>query len=175
MALQGSKRLWMTLATCGLVAGLVPGPRNADAKSYLLNRPAPGFSRPDLHGAPVRLADYRGKVVLLNFWATWCAPCLAEMPRFVEWQKEYGAQGFQVVGVSIDDSEAPAARTAEKLRLNYPVIMGDTTLVQEYGGVLGVPVTFLIDRQGIVRARISGGSDTPPMEEEIRRLLAPAR
>lgn len=164
-------RVLARIAACGLLAAILAG-GSSYAKTFLLNRPAPEFSRRDLDGARFSLADYRGKVVLLNFWATWCAPCLTEMPQFMEWQKQYAAQGFQVVGVSIDDSEAPAARTAEKLRLNYPVVMGDATLAEQYGGVLGVPVTFLIDRYGIVRARINGESDTHAMESEIRRLLA---
>ena len=164
-------QLWIRLAACGFLAAALAG-GTGYAKTFLLNRPAPPFSRLDLHGARVSLAQYRGKVVLLNFWATWCAPCLVEMPRFVEWQKQYAAQGFQVLGVSIDDSPAPAARTAEKLRLDYPVVMGDATLAEQYGGVLGVPVTFLIDRRGIVRARIDGESDTRAMERAIRSLLA---
>lgn len=164
-------RLCVRLAACGLLAAALAG-TSADAKTFLLNRPAPPFSRLDLHGAHVSLAQYRGKVILLNFWATWCAPCLAEMPQFMQWQKQYAGQGFQVLGVSIDDSPALAARTAEKLRLNYPVLMGDAALLEQYGGILGVPVTFLIDRRGIVRARIDGESDPRALEREIRGLLA---
>ena len=137
-----------------------------------MDRPAPAFTRPDLSGAPVSLASLRGKVVLLNFWATWCGPCRAEMPHFIEWQQQYGALGLQVVGVSIDDSEPPVRAFARNLRLNYPVVMGDGRLVEEYGGILGVPVTFLIDRQGIIRARINGECDPRSTEAAIRRLLA---
>ena len=81
-------------------------------------------SRVDLDQRNVDLTAYRGKVVLLNFWATWCAPCLTEMPRFVEWQQEYGGRGLQVIGVSMDDEAPPVRAAYQKYRLNYPVVLG---------------------------------------------------
>ncbi len=138
----------------------------------LVHHPAPEFARPDLGHHRVDLAALRGKVVLLNFWATWCAPCRLEMPRFIEWQKQYGPQGLQIVGVSIDDDAAPVRPFVEKLRVNYPVLMGDARLGERYGGVLGVPVTFLIDRKGIVRARFDGAADLAAVEKQIHQLLA---
>jgi cytochrome c biogenesis protein CcmG/thiol:disulfide interchange protein DsbE len=142
------------------------------AQEGLLNRPAPPFTRTDLENGRVSLASYRGKVVLLNFWATWCGPCIVEIPHFMEWQKQYGPRGLAVLGVSIDDDGAPVRAFAQKLHVNYPMVMGDARLGENYGGVLGVPVTFLIDRRGIIRARINGESDLHEMEEKIRALLA---
>ena len=98
----------------------------------------------------------RGRVVLLNFWATWCAPCQVEMPRFVAWQTKYKAEGLSIVGVSMDDNSEPVKALVGKRKLNYPVVMGDEKLGLAYGGVLGLPVTYLIDRQGIIRARYQG-------------------
>lgn len=146
-------------------------PMSLRASASLLNRHAPGFARTDLNGARISLAQYRGKVVLLNFWATWCAPCRIEMPRFVAWQKHYGAEGFQVLAVSMDDDAAPVRTFVRQVQPNYPVMMGDAKLGELYGGVLGLPVTFLIDRQGVVRARIDGESDLSAMETTIRALL----
>jgi thiol-disulfide isomerase/thioredoxin len=146
-------------------------PAHAQPAPSLVHRPAPEFALPDLQQHPVDLAALRGKVVLLNFWATWCGPCRLEMPRFVDWQKQYGPQGLQIVGVSIDDSAAPVRPFVQKLHVNYPILMGDAHLNERYGGVFGVPVTFLIDRQGIVRARIDGGVDLPALEKQIRQLL----
>jgi cytochrome c biogenesis protein CcmG, thiol:disulfide interchange protein DsbE len=137
----------------------------------LTNKPAPAFVRVDLAGRRVGLEQYRGKVVLLNFWATWCGPCQAELPRFAEWQKRYGAQGFQVLAVSMDDSEAPVRRTVRRLHLDFPVVMGDAKLGEEYGGVLGLPITFLIDRDGWVVKRIKGASDLKELEESVERVL----
>lgn len=151
---------------------VLSGPGSVRAADSLVNRPAPTFSLPDLQDAPIRLAHYRGQVVLLNFWATWCAPCRIEMPRFVEWQRRYGPQGLRVIGVSVDDSDSPVRAFADKLHLNYPVVMGNAGLGERYGGIYGVPVTFLIDRNGIVRARFDGEPDLDLLETRIRSLLA---
>ena len=110
--------------------------------------------------------------MLLSFWATWCAPCLVEMPVFDRWQKQYGAQGFQVVGISMDDDSAPVRRVLSKLKLNYPIAMGDAGLGESYGGVLGLPLTFLIDRKGVVRAQIQGETDVGKIEQKLRLVLA---
>ena len=134
-------------------------------------RTAPGFSRIDLNHQQVRLADYRGKVVLLNFWATWCVPCLTEMPRFVAWQQEYGGHGLQVIGISMDDEEQPVRILYQKYRLNYPVVMGDDKIGEMYGGILGLPVTFLIDRSGKIRFKYEGDTDIKTIESQMRGLL----
>jgi thiol-disulfide isomerase/thioredoxin len=118
------------------------------------------------------LKAYRGKVVLLNFWATWCAPCQVEMPRFVAWQKEYGPRGLQIIGISMDDDPTLVRSVYRKLHLNYPVAMGDATLGELYGGVLGLPVTFLIDRNGEVRARYEGQTDLGKIDLQLQSLLA---
>jgi len=138
----------------------------------LLNKQAPEFARTDLNGARIDLASFRGKVVLLDFWATWCASCQVEMPAFVQWQRNYGPQGLQVLGISMDDDPALARRLAAKLRLNYPVAMGDEKLGELYGGVLGLPLTYLIDRHGIVRARFQGDTDLKTIEKQLKALLA---
>jgi len=160
------------LRIVALGAAIAAGCAPAHTQQSLLNRRAPEFSRSDLHGAHIDLAQYRGKVVLLNFWATWCGPCRIEMPRFIQWQKTYAAQGLQVLGVSIDDSVAPVGPFVQKLQVNYPVVMGDAHLGDLYGGVYGVPVTFLIDRQGIVRARFDGEPDLGALESAVQKLLA---
>jgi cytochrome c biogenesis protein CcmG/thiol:disulfide interchange protein DsbE len=133
---------------------------------------APDFRRDDLAGRPVRLSDYRGKVVLLDFWATWCAPCLEEMPTFVRWQKQYGPARLQVIGVSMDDEAQPVQRFIKKTPVGYPIIMGDTELEKLYGGVLGLPLTYLIDVHGHIAARYLGDTDLSAMEARIRELLA---
>ena len=137
----------------------------------LVHKAAPAFERADLAGRKVRLKDYRGKVVLLNFWATWCASCQVELPRFAEWQKTYGAQGLQVLAVSMDDNAAPVRKTARRLHLDFPVLMGDAELGKEYGGVLGLPVTYLLDRDGRVVARIKGETDLHVLEIEVKQVL----
>jgi cytochrome c biogenesis protein CcmG, thiol:disulfide interchange protein DsbE len=133
---------------------------------------APDFTRSDLGSQPVHLAAYRGRVVLLNFWASWCTPCLAEIPRFAAWQAQYGSHGFQVIGVSMDDSVQPLRRFIEQHPVPYPVILGDAQLGQAFGGVLGLPTSYLIDPQGRIVARYAGEADLASMEGQIRTLLA---
>jgi cytochrome c biogenesis protein CcmG, thiol:disulfide interchange protein DsbE len=131
---------------------------------------APNFSRVDLTHRRIVLSAYLGKIVLLNFWATWCEPCLTEMPTFVEWQKQYGSRNFQVIGISMDDADPDVTATVSRLKLNYPVLMGDEHLGADYGGVLGLPVTFLIDRDGKIQARYQGMSLTR-IHSDIQNLL----
>ena len=144
----------------------------APAPLSLLHKPAPSFIRNDLNGNRVNLRDYRGKVILLNFWATWCVPCRLELPRFAEWQKEYGPDGLQIIAVSMDDTPIAVRAIVRKLKPDYPIIMGDVQLGTRYGGVLGLPITFLIDRNGQVSARLQGEADLPAMENRIKALLA---
>jgi cytochrome c biogenesis protein CcmG, thiol:disulfide interchange protein DsbE len=131
---------------------------------------APNFSRADLSHRKIVLSSYRGKVVLLNFWATWCGPCLTEMPTFAEWQTQYGSGNFQVIGISMDDTVPEVITTVSRLKLNYPVLMGDEYLGAAYGGVLGLPVTFLIDREGKIQGRYQGDSLTR-INSDIQHLL----
>jgi thiol-disulfide isomerase/thioredoxin len=126
----------------------------------------------DLDHKRLDLNTYRGKVVLLNLWATWCAPCQVEMPSFVAWQKTYGPQGLQVIGISMDDDPALVRSMNGKLKLNYPVVMGDVKLGDLYGGVLGLPITFLIDRHGVIQAEFQGEPDMNKIEKQMQSLLS---
>jgi thiol-disulfide isomerase/thioredoxin len=143
----------------------------ACAATSLVHKRAPEFVRTDLDHKRLDLNAYRGKVVLLDFWATWCAPCEVEMPSFVAWQKKYGPQGLQIIGISMDDDPALVRSLYSKLKLNYPVAMGDVKLGNLYGGVLGLPVTYLIDRHGMIRAEFQGETDLNKIETQLQFLL----
>jgi cytochrome c biogenesis protein CcmG/thiol:disulfide interchange protein DsbE len=134
-------------------------------------RPAPDFSLTDLAGNKLRLSDYHGRVVLLDFWATWCDPCKREIPHFVEMQSRYGPQGLQVIGISMDDDVKLAREFQGQFKMNYPVAMGSAHLASQYGGILGLPITFVIDRRGRIVSRHVGATDPSVFDEEIRRLL----
>jgi thiol-disulfide isomerase/thioredoxin len=148
-----------------------PPAREATANTDLHLRPAPDFTRVDVEGNAIRLGSYRGKVVLLNFWATWCAPCLAEIPVFSGWQQKYGPVGLQILGVALDDDSAPVRRAVSKYRVAYPVVMSDEKLLELYGGVLGLPLSYLIDPAGHIVARYQGKSDLTRMELRLKALL----
>jgi cytochrome c biogenesis protein CcmG/thiol:disulfide interchange protein DsbE len=160
----------LLLSFCSAPIGHLPLAAQTAAHGAGVGHAAPNFSRTDLGQRKIVLRSYRGKVVLLNFWATWCEPCLTEMPTFVEWQKQYGPGNFQVIGISMDDAAPEVIATVSRLKINYPVLMGDEYLGDAYGGVLGLPFTFLIDRDGKIQARYQGGSLTR-INSDIRNLL----
>ena len=132
---------------------------------------APNFSLPQLTGNKLDLSSYRGKVVLLDFWATWCDPCRDEIPHFIALQSKYGDQGLQIIGVSMDDSLDPARDFYQRFKINYPVVMGDANTGELYGGILGLPVAFLIGRNGRIAAKHIGATDISVFEKEIVNLL----
>jgi peroxiredoxin len=135
-------------------------------------QPAPDFSLKDVHSADVKLSEFKGKVVLLNFWATWCGPCKIEMPWFVEFQREYKDRGFSVIAVSMDEEGWDIVRPfTEELKLNFPVVVGDDRLADEYGGVSALPTTFIIDKEGRIAATHQGLVSKGDYEDEIERLL----
>jgi thiol-disulfide isomerase/thioredoxin len=163
-------RKWCVAAAA--TALLLPG---AAAAAMGIGDVAPDLIRTDLSGKPFALAGLRGKVVLLNFWATWCAPCREEMPVFSRWQLSYGAQGLSVVGVSMDDDLDSVRQALARRPVSYRVVMGDAILAERFGGVLGLPLSYLLDAQGRVVARYQGEANLPGMEQKIRELLAAAR
>ncbi|HSU61063.1 MAG TPA: redoxin domain-containing protein [Bryobacteraceae bacterium] len=112
-------------------------------------KPAPNFTLKDANGQSVSLADYKGKVVLLNFWATWCGPCALEIPWFEEFEQQYKSRGFAVLGVSMDEDGWSAVKPyIAEHKINYRVLLGDDSVSQLYGGLDALPTTFIIDRAG---------------------------
>jgi thiol-disulfide isomerase/thioredoxin len=146
-------------------AGTMRGP------SPMVHAIAPEFSLSDLNNQPLDLANYRGKVVLLDFWATWCTPCRGEIPHFVELQNTYAEQGLQVIGISMDDDAKPVREFYRQYKMNYPVALGTEKVAESYGGVLGLPVTFLIGRDGRVAVKHLGEVNMPALDQEIKSLL----
>ncbi len=146
---------------------------NAAARMQMKNGVAPDFTLQSLDGQTVRLSDFRGKAVLLNFWATWCSPCKIEMPWFVELQKQYGPEGLQIVGVAMDDaSTKDIADFAKEMGVNYPVLIGKESVGDAYGGVQFLPENFYIDRNGKVLDRAFGLKGRGEIEDEIKRIVA---
>ncbi len=140
----------------------------ADAKRANLN-----FTLKDVQGRNIRLADYKGKVILLDFWATWCGPCKIEIPWFIEFQKTYGPQGLQVIGVSVDDTVEKLRPYVKEYKMNYPVLQGlhHDDIQDAYGPLWGIPVTTIISRDGKICAKHAGISSKENFEKEIKSLL----
>jgi cytochrome c biogenesis protein CcmG/thiol:disulfide interchange protein DsbE len=169
------KRLKFVLAL-GLVVGLAllinhVGPltviRDLQGRSA-----APDFVLTDVDGRQMRLSDYKGKVVLLNFWATWCGPCEYEIPWFVEFENKYKDSGFAVLGVSLDEDGWKSVRPyMEQKKMNYRVALGDDTTTHRYGGIEALPESLLIDRDGRIAAKQIGLASKRSYEEGIRQLL----
>jgi thiol-disulfide isomerase/thioredoxin len=132
---------------------------------------APDFSLTDLNGRPLALSSYRGKVVLLDFWATWCVPCREEIPHLIDLQNKYGSQGLQIVGVSMDDSPEPVRDFYQHFKMNYPVVMGDARTGELYGGVLGLPIAFVVGPDGKITSKHIGATDISVLEKEVVKLL----
>lgn len=134
---------------------------------------APDFSLKDANGATVKLSDYKGKVVLLDFWATWCGPCKIEIPWFMEFEKTYKDRKFAVLGVSMDDDGWSVVKPyVEKNRINYRILLGNENTGSLYGGVDSLPTTFLIDRAGrIASTHVGLSTSKSGFENEIKQLL----
>lgn len=137
-------------------------------------RPAPlDFKLADMNGDEVDLASFRGKVILLNFWATWCGPCKIEIPAFVELQEEFGDRGFQVLGLSVDDTPERIRPFAEEFAVNYPMLvgLGRDDFQEAYGPIWGLPVSFWIDRRGTLCKTHMGIASKDEFEHALRALL----
>jgi cytochrome c biogenesis protein CcmG/thiol:disulfide interchange protein DsbE len=140
----------------------------ANAKAANLN-----FSLKDIDNREVHLADLKGKVLLLDFWATWCAPCKIEIPWLIEFQERYGKSGLQVVGVSIDDPVEKLKPYASAMKMNYPVLVGlhHDDLLDAYGPMLGIPVSVVISRDGKICNKHTGLTAKDTLEKDIKSLL----
>ncbi len=147
---------------------------SANAGAGMKGKAAPDFALASLEGKTVHLSDYRGKAVLLNFWATWCQPCKIEMPWFVELQKQYGPQGLQVVGIAVDEdaSEEDLSKFAKNLGVNYPILVGKEAVESDFGGVQFLPATLYIDRDGKIVDKVFGLTDRSDIEDNIKKALA---
>lgn len=167
---------WMALAVLLASVWMVSCTTNkppVQLKDESTRNEAADFTLEDANGQQLKLSDLRGKVVLLNFWATWCVPCKIEIPWFVEMEREFKDQGFAVVGVSMDEDGWDAVKPfMADMKVNYRMVLGTEEMAQLYGGVQSLPTTFILDRNGKVASVHMGIVSRSVFEEEIRALLA---
>jgi cytochrome c biogenesis protein CcmG/thiol:disulfide interchange protein DsbE len=150
--------------------------------SPLKGKPAPAFALEDLTGTKVALSSFKGKAVLINFWATWCAPCKIETPWLIELRNQYGPQGFEVLGISADDLDRgdakklseekdEIAQSATKMHIPYPVLIDGGSLSDSYGGLDELPMSFYVDRNGVVVAAQMGLTSKSEIEANIKKSM----
>jgi len=163
------------LAAIGMVGCSSSTSVHAEVKPEDKRHAAPEFTLKDTDGRTVKLADYKGKVVLLNFWATWCGPCKIEIPWFMDFEKQYKDQGFSVLGVAMDDEGWQVVRPfLSEHKVNYRVMVGDEITAQLYQGLDSLPTTFVLDREGRIAATHVGLVSKSEYQNEITQLLKTA-
>lgn len=167
------KSVLSTCSVLALAAVLLGAWTSINAADQL--KPAPAWALKDMEGKEVKLADFKGKVVILDFWATWCGPCVKEIPDFIELQKQHGKAGLMVVGVAAGDEEvAVVKKFAQKKGINYQIVMGNDDVAKWYN-IEGLPTTCIIDREGkIVRTHV-GLTSKSEFEADLKPLLGTAK
>jgi len=148
------------------------GSEGTAARGGTVGTEAPEFALPDLDGKVVKSSDLRGKVVILDFWATWCPPCRQEVPHFVALQSKYRDQGLEIVGLSLDKGGANDVKPfVEEYNVNYMMLIANDQTASDFGGITGIPTTFVLDKHGKIVKRFLGYTDPEVFEETIRPLL----
>jgi thiol-disulfide isomerase/thioredoxin len=174
LALQHAQAMHMVMPPASGKAPAANADTSGDQKETSLEgRHAPVFTLVNLEGKKVSLKDYKGRPVLVNFWATWCTPCKLEMPWFEEFRKKYGPQGFEILGIAEDDAgKDEIAKAVKKINVSYPILLADPKIASAYGGVDYLPESFYVDRNGVVETETSGLGSKDEIEANIKRLIA---
>ena len=133
---------------------------------------APNFSLKAQDGKVIELAKLKGKVVLLNFWATWCPPCRAEIPDFIEIYNSYKSKGFEIIGIALDEEGwSKVTPYIKEAKINYPVVIGTGKEIKQYGGIEAIPTSFIVDKNGFIAGKQVGLLSKDALEQKLKSLL----
>lgn len=147
-------------------------PQEAVPAKRAVFKPAPEFSLQDVNGIEVKLSDFKNKVVIIDFWATWCPPCRQEIPHFIGLYSQYKGQGLEIIGIALDTKGAKVVPLfVEQNSINYAVLLGNQDVADLYGGIAAIPTTFIVDREGNISKKYIGYNDKEVFERDIKELL----
>jgi len=145
---------------------------NSITYALQIREKAPEFTLPNISQTQTSLSDYQGKVIILDFWDTWCPPCRMEIPNFVKMQKEWGGKGLQIIGMALGRRGLKAVQSfAKDYKINYPIVIVDNTTLGEYGPIAGIPTTFVVGQNGKIYKKYIGYREKGIFEEDIKNLL----
>lgn len=166
------KSTWFTVLFLIIGLSLLLNQDRVNLFNAQSSKSAPSFTLPDIYGKSFSSERLKGRVVILDFWATWCPPCRAEIPHFISLYNQYKGQGLEIVGVALDQGGSRTVKSfAEDFGMNYPVLIGNQEIANAYGGIRGIPTTFIIDRKGNIVEKFVGYRDKEVFESAIKELL----
>ena len=166
------KKIFLSLFICFLIFSISYCSKKKEPEPASAPQAAPDFTLPDLNGKMVSLKDFRGKVIILDFWATWCPPCRQEIPLFVDLYSQYKEKGFEIIGIALDqEGEKVVKPFSQNYNIKYPILIGGEEVSEVYGGIRGIPTTFVIDRKGNIVKKYVGFTEKEVFEEDIKALL----
>lgn len=164
--------LGAALALAGSAALFQGNTLHAEENTAAVSRPAPAWKLMDLEGKEVTSTQFQGKVVVVDFWATWCPPCVKEIPGYIELQKKYGSEGLVIVGVSLDQKgPTHVKKFADAKGMNYQIVMGDDKVADAFGGIQVIPTTFIINREGRIVHQKTGAMSHEEYEKHVIKAL----
>jgi peroxiredoxin len=155
-----------------IIAAFILTKQPAASRKIGSEKKAPGFSLKDINGLERKLSDFKGRVLIIDFWATWCPPCRQEIPHFIGLYDQYKSRGLEIIGIALDQNgEKTVKEFTAKNKINYTVLLGNEEVSDLYGGIAAIPTTFIVDKDGNIRKKYIGYNEKEVFERDIKELL----